>query len=119
MTLVNDCQKCTDHDAETKRLIDGFIHEDERTLIAFSLGAMIRLCLNDIVRLSKHQNPRERMKALRLQSEKDFAVQVLGKFVYTFDEAKRAGVEKAIDENYHLKMNFTHQPCPHKEGTPQ
>lgn len=114
MSLVNDCQKCTDHDTETKALADALFHKDEKILIAFSLGATIKITLTEIVHLSKHPNPKERMRALKLQSQKDHAVQTLGKLVFTFDDLNRKGIENALETNYGLKLNFTHERCPHR-----
>lgn len=114
MTLVNDCLQCSHHDAETKRIMDTVLHEDERLVIAFSLGAMVQFYMQNIARLSKNQDPKERMRALQMTSHKDHAVQVMGKIVYTLDERKRAAVEETIWESYRLKLNFSHEKCPHR-----
>lgn len=105
---VNGCEKCHNHDQDTKKIVESFLHKDGATLLTMLLAACIRHKHGELNMMSK-KNPNRIAK----QCEADFANQLLGKFLIAFDDAYRETILNVIRSNFGLDLKIQHEPCPH------
>lgn len=110
--LVNDCQQCHDHDERTKQLMAELFGVEERMMLALLLSNSIVNRDQSRKRVLPGQNGE--IEKLKAQRDIDFAAAVLGKFDLGFDDVNRAKLKKLMIK-VGLKMNITHEACPHRE----
>lgn len=115
--VVEECVKCKEFDVMTSKMAQDLFSQDELCFLTINLTALIQqrqALINSLVTTKKKENM---AMAFKMRKDCDFAGFIIGKFLMGLEEENKKKILDTFAKG-RMRMDVTHQVCPHKKEEP-